>query len=484
VTEDEAKPAPLIKTGKMLVEPGKPLQLIGIVDVATSSVELASLDRSIGKTLVAYHKAARALLEGKYTAQRDLAPPYMGAPCNIYVLRCTDGILVRYDLSSEEKGTLVCANLKINLAEAAPKLSEQVIHFPDDPKTYIPSPGGVEIILAVADPTTGALAAGLKVRPLIYASTKLPDTFQFPLPPARPPCFVSIQNEIDLQLHGVVAPSDALAEMTGSKVDQFIAHGRCRLPVGWQTIEIYPPLSEDYWKPEYAPIWAEMDLLAVIAQKNAIASSLIALDGRGATRKRYSAILAEFKALLDGPEEPVHQFLKQHPELLCPTHERFWSKLAFGEGQGKRVSDFVFREPHNDYLLVEIEAPYRELFRKDGQQREELTHAINQIMDWIQYIGKNKQKVEDELTLTGISTNPRTLVVIGRSGSLTNENRTKLATLQAQQNKLRILTYDDLFAAARANLERILGPLDLQGENVQLYYYKVPDPSLTAGTGQ
>ena len=81
------------------------------------------------------------------------------------------------------------------------------------------------------------------------------------------------------------------------------------------------------------------------------------------------------------------------------------------------MSDFVFREPYNDYQLVEIEAPYRQLFRQDGQQREELTHAINQIMDWIQYIANDREGVETELGLPGISTNPRTLssLVVGCS---------------------------------------------------------------------
>ena len=130
-----------------------------------------------------------------------------------------------------------------------------------------------------------------------------------------------------------------------------------------------PLLGDEYWKAEYAPQWAELDLLTVIAQKNLISSTLSGLDNRGASRKLYAALLDELEVLLAGPEEPVHQFLKQHPELLCPTSDRHWSKLAFGD----RVSDFVFREPYNDYLLVEIEAPIRELFRKDGQQREELT---------------------------------------------------------------------------------------------------------------
>ena len=67
---------------------------------------------------------------------------------------------------------------------------------------------------------------------------------------------------------------------------------------------------------------------------------------------RPQDLLAEFEELLAGPEEPCHQFLKTHPDLLCTTHDAAWSKVPFGE----HVSDFVFREPRIDYLLVEIEA--------------------------------------------------------------------------------------------------------------------------------
>ena len=132
----------------------------------------------------------------------------------------------------------------------------------------------------------------------------------------------------------------------------------------------------------------------------------------------------------------------------------------------------MFREQCNDYLLVEIESPIRELFRKDGDPRQDLMHAISQIEDWTQYIESNKQKVENELGLTGITANPRTLVVIGRSASLTEDNRRKLAAMQANHNKLQILTYDDLIVRARTNIERILGPLDCSGQNAQFYYYK------------
>lgn len=136
------------------------------------------------------------------------------------------------------------------------------------------------------------------------------------------------------------------------------------------------------------------------------------------------------------------------------------------------MSDFVLREPRNDYLLVEIEAPYRELFRKDGHPRQELTHAVGQIDDWLIFIQNHKAEVERELGLLGISATPRTLVVIGRSASLNEENRRKLAVMQGQRPHLSIITYDDLIERARSNLERLLGPLSIRTQNLELYFYR------------
>jgi hypothetical protein len=173
-----------------------------------------------------------------------------------------------------------------------------------------------------------------------------------------------------------------------------------------------------------------------VVQRNLRDSEFLALDSRGETRKKWAALLAEFETLLTGAEEPLHQFLKAHPELLSPMHERSWSKLKFGD----HVSDFVFREPTNDYELVEIEAPVRPLFRKDGHPRHELNHAIAQTRDWVQYISANRERVERESGLDGISANPRTLVVIGRSADVTAEQRQTLGTMQALAPKLRVVT--------------------------------------------
>lgn len=132
----------------------------------------------------------------------------------------------------------------------------------------------------------------------------------------------------------------------------------------------------------------------------------------------------------------------------------------------------MFREPYQDYLLVEIEAPHRELFRKDGHPRHALNHAISQIHDWLGYIQNNKATVENELGLIGISSSPRALVVIGRSTSLTESNQRTLAVLQERHTRLTIMTYDNVLERARAHLERQLGPMSLKTQNLNMYYYR------------
>jgi hypothetical protein len=86
-------------------------------------------------------------------------------------------------------------------------------------------------------------------------------------------------------------------------------------------------------------------------------------------------------------------------------------------------------------------------------------------------IQENKTKVERELDLIGISAMPRSLVVIGRSASLMEDNRQKLVVLQSRQPRLFIMTYDDVIDRARTNLERHLGPLSIKS-NLELYFYR------------
>jgi len=151
--------------------------------------------------------------------------------------------------------------------------SEQVIHFPPNPAAYVPA-AGPELVLGKTDASGVITDEFLRIRPLVYASAKLPENFEMPAPPVRPPCLAAIRNDFTLDLHGELLPADTLKGTRSDDPDQFIAHARFALNVGWQTIEIYPPLPDEYWRPEFAPIWAELDLLAALAQANMVSSKL------------------------------------------------------------------------------------------------------------------------------------------------------------------------------------------------------------------
>ncbi len=459
-----------MKKGTILQEPGKPLQFANVEDVGDQKAVVNPDLIRIADTFKAYMSEARNLLKAKYAGLKDVAPLHLREVCNVLVLSCTDGLLARYDRSQNDKSMVRIASVPESLSQFVPKLSENFIHITSDLSDFEPVQGGPALSLNLGSPD-GQVTEMLRLYPAIVISTKLPDDFVAPLPPSRPVCLASVQAVIEIEIGGMLAPADAPPNPDDPNNEHFVAHTPIRLPVGWETIEVYPLQDIAYWDPSRASMWAELDILASAAQANLRTQAYSALDSRGETRKQYATLLIEFESLLNGPEEPVHQFIKKHPELLCQTYDKFWSKLPFGE----RFSDFVFREAHNDYLLVEIEAPIRELFRKDGQQRQELTHAIKQISDWVEYIEDNKTEVEKSLGLIGISTSPRRLVVIGRSAALTDENRRAITTIQNAHNKLRILTYDDLLASARSNLERILGPLSIVGQNTQIFFFK-PQP--------
>jgi hypothetical protein len=271
-------------------------------------------------------------------------------------------------------------------------------------------------------------------------------------------------NEMVFQMHG--EEFDVTAPLEPGQGQEFIVVNRVRMNLGWEAFEVYPEFDQQVWDPAKANMWARLDLLAGVTQRNVADRAFEGIDPRASTRRSYALLFEEFRALLDGPEEPVQQFLQRHPEILSPTHSRVWPKLAFGATK----TDFVFREGAGEYLLVEIEAPVRSIFTKEGQPRAELTHAVNQVADWIRYIQDNLSTVQRELQLTGISPNPHALVVIGRSATLTEPHRRKLATLMSMHPSLRIITYDELLESARRAVEHVLGTLPDPKTTGTVYY--------------
>jgi hypothetical protein len=82
----------------------------------------------------------------------------------------------------------------------------------------------------------------------------------------------------------------------------------------------------------------------------------------------------------------------------------------------------------------------------------------------------NLATVQRELGLTGISSNPRALIVIGRSKSLSEHTRRKLLTMMNESPRVSVLTYDDVYENAKAAVENLLGPIWDVGGNTNIYF--------------
>jgi hypothetical protein len=232
---------------------------------------------------------------------------------------------------------------------------------------------------------------------------------------------------------------------------------------------VYPFIDPEQWKPDYAPFWAESDILAAVVARRFQEDQFQSLDPNAEARRQVAELLKSYKDLLDSNperEEILQKFLCEHPFLLCPTHTKMWPKLALGA----QVTDFVFQEAIGDYLLVELERATYRLFLRHGHPSRELNHARGQITDWKRYLEDNLSTVQRELGLTAISTNPKSLIVIGRSQSLTPEDRRKLVTIENESPKTKIMTYDDVLENAKAIVENLLGPLWEASIHTRIYY--------------
>lgn len=418
---------------------------------------------ALESTLRAYLKSSEALASGKYLHLGDAVPKYLSSPGMILVMLCLDGVVIRYETKTDEPRKLGVGYSGESIAETVEKLSQKLIRIrPVGATQPAPEDFGIEVRLSVG-------TSPQQISHDIFASRIGFDVVNSPVEvpqaaPAKPHCLLSVRNSFEFEIRGEMLPS-----VVGGKVRPFIATTPVQVGVGWECIEVFPNFEINAWRPEYAPLWAETDILsaALVAQSKEM--TLQSLDPKAATRQQFAVLLKEFRNLLDSNperEQILHAFLQKNPALLCPQHLKTWSKLPLGA----HITDFVFQDANHEYLLVELERSNLSLFRQDGHPTAEFTHAHGQIVDWKRYLEDNLQTVQRELGLVGITPNPMGLLVMGRSSMLTEANKRKLQTMMNESPKFRVLTYDDLFQNAKAVLENLLGPMSDEGGATRIIY--------------
>ena len=458
------------KKGQLKLEGANPMALVELNEGPSESwtpEQEAAVD-AVSSAVKSYIKTTETLASGKYAHLRDKIPEYMANPGHLLAAICTDGVVIRYEKKALAERKLAVTVMPQGIAQAAAQLSQNLVHI-ESPE--LPHPQnenfGVEFKLFVHSPSQGTSQDIVATR--IWFQTKPLSLQQDELPGAKPYCLLSVRNHLDLEIHGELC-SEAEAATPNQP---FVARSAIRLMVGWECIEVFPGFKPEMWNAGFAPLWAEHDVLGAALIAHTQDAQLSTLDPRASARRQYAALLAVFKALLDSNperEQALQAFLQDNPVLLCPTQIRMWPKLPLGS----KVTDFVFRDAAQDYVLVELERSNLPLFRQDGHPTADLTRAHGQIIDWKRYLEDNLQTVQRELGLTGITPNPNGLLVIGRSQSLLANDRRKLQTMTNESPKLRIMTYDDVYENAKAVFENLLGPVWDTGGDTQIYYPRVP----------
>lgn len=151
-------------------------------------------------------------------------------------------------------------------------------------------------------------------------------------------------------------------------------------------------------------------------------------------------------------EKDLHCFLKQHPQVLDSHVAAVYSEVRIGKYRADLV--LQYRQSDKRVVLVELEPHSAQIFTKRNSQRHKVTHAVQQVQDWIREIHNNASNLPQWLagnyTAEGV-------VVIGRSKDLTQEQKDTLMINNAKSS-IKILTYDDLLE----RFQRLIEVLDKQ----------------------
>lgn len=456
-----------LKGGSISFIGNSPMEITEFPDSTTKksiSEEQLSFLRTVGGVIAEYLKSAKRLLNGRLKHLQDWAPNYLRYPGKVLVAGCRDGVVIRYEVDQTGDMKVAIGWFVGSLSEIASALSQRLIVLRSETQPPLHQDGsGCELKLNKVNAESGERQELFCAK--IAFNGVIPDSKPDLEPSFRPHRAFSVGNSLEVFFEGELLSEGGITDQG----QQFITRSLIRLPVGWDKVEIFPGSNVGLWKRESAEAWAECDLLAEVVSRQSRVNELKTLDPNADSRRIFSELLDAYEALLNSNpkrEEVLQVFLRDNPILLCPTFLKIWPKLALGQ----HVTDFVFQEASGEYLLVELEKSTDRLFVKSGHTSHKLNHARGQIQDWRRYLEDNLSSVQRELGLEGISANPRCLVVIGRAGALTKENRRKLTAIENESPKLKIVTYDELHKNTKAVVENLLGPLWASQPNTQIFY--------------
>jgi len=150
-------------------------------------------------------------------------------------------------------------------------------------------------------------------------------------------------------------------------------------------------------------------------------------------------LFAELLADEHATEKELHRFLDENPLMMGAHWDSVEAEIRFAR---LYKADFVLRAIRAlpTVRLVELERASHRLFTKDLHETDEVTHAVQQVSDWMRWW---RQNPEHSVVAPSRGVDPDGLVVIGRSTHLSNRERETLAHNNQRRN-IKVITYDEL----------------------------------------
>jgi hypothetical protein len=169
---------------------------------------------------------------------------------------------------------------------------------------------------------------------------------------------------------------------------------------------------------------------------------------------RLHFLYIDLARLLQEPwirERDIHNFLFENPIVLDAYGADVMTEVCLAKDY--RI-DLVLQYSESDrrILVVELEPPSLRLFNKAGRWDSKVTHAIQQVQDWMRWWREHPSDVpaplDPMIPLHG-------LVVVGRDKDLDDAAKRRLLHNNHHFHDLQVITYDDLLR----RLQRLMSAL-------------------------
>ncbi len=151
-------------------------------------------------------------------------------------------------------------------------------------------------------------------------------------------------------------------------------------------------------------------------------------------------------------EDIIQKFIEDNPILLrqFPAEQILFKPPILT----RYVADFAILTPQKELIVIEIEQTNTNLLRRNGDHAAPLTHAINQVQNWLQVIDDHRIACLTEMRLDAMSVgNVRGVVIAGRDLGYDPAHLRQLKAVIS--GRISLFTYDDLLGSLVALIGQI-----------------------------